>query len=638
MRGRRGGHGATKSAYCETPDLEDSQLVTGSSSPPVDSRRRSRGRGRAKRQKNTPTSSAEKEFSPISPSSHSGAVANSHNTIPIPISFSVAGDDGGGSKSASTSHANSHSTRTDSSNHTTADAKPLLKAYQDHFAGTSQTEHQHSPKVSPDNKRKVDADEASYNNVDYDEGSKYDNYASSVEDGMGMETMNALHGTSMQMSNSSYEEDGASSESSQEHEEHEEHEADARTDVGSGPTPHRAGGAGGFKYQEVVRNKADRKKMLPVDCVNCKSFFRSDASEKNMSVEEYMRKYNHSRHRCTAQAPTPEDLSYWEMGFPSTQDDPQQAHIKETGGTKWRSDGPREGAAAPGSHKASSVKSRSSNAVPSTASSTDAAAAQLRRRTSSSRPLSAEPSDRPESKGKTGSGVGGVDMAAVAGDFASSASGSFPNSGRKARPSGWITPKTGFCSDSPTASSGVNRLRPGAGGRSTTPSKRRSPSTAAASTADGAGTAVGVAGGVGDRAAQRKRAADFNNAYGIKLAAGSSAVKEPGDANSKCRAATDGIEERNPDIRKADAAFGNFSVALESAALEDEEGAVEEEDAGAEDTNDADAEGSPKAFMFGSAPPEETQCSESSQNMFAATESLQKQHSGTYMDNTFQTL
>jgi hypothetical protein len=52
------------------------------------------------------------------------------------------------------------------------------------------------------------------------------------------------------------------------------------------------------KYTEVVRNKQDRKKMPSHDCVNCKKFFADDAKAKQMSVEEYLAKYNHSRHRC----------------------------------------------------------------------------------------------------------------------------------------------------------------------------------------------------------------------------------------------------------------------------------------------------------------------------------------------------
>lgn len=260
--------GAANPGHIVTHAMEDSQLVTGSSSPPIDSRRRSRGgRGRAKRQKNTPSSSSEKEFSPISPPSS----GNANNLTPIPIKLSVttpvasATRVGGGGRDVP----NDDDSRDDCNGVNT------LKAYQDHFAGSSQTKH--FPEVSPENKRKVD--DVSPNDDEEVLSSKKDAYQSSFEEeNMGMETMNALHDASMPMSNHSYSK-GDESETS--------HDSDEKDE-----TDHAGAGAGaGFKYQEVVRNKTDRKKMLPVDCVNCKKFFQSDAREKNMSIEEYMALY-----------------------------------------------------------------------------------------------------------------------------------------------------------------------------------------------------------------------------------------------------------------------------------------------------------------------------------------------------------
>ena len=353
-------------------------------------------------------------------------------------------------------------------------------------------------------------------------------------------------------------------------------------------------------------------------------------------------RYNHSRHRCTSEAPKPEDLSYWDMGFPSTQDDPQQVHIKETGGTKWRTNDV-SGHVPAASGSLAPLRSLPNADRSDRPTSRGAGSGTLHR------PSTADRSDRPASRG--------ADMAVTAGDFAAGIGGTLlPSSERKTKSGGWITPKTGFgspttpaggASSSVASSSSASRLKlgfasSGGGGggggggthanrsRSTTPNKSRSSKvTAKAKGVANAGSVFSRNGGVGDRCAPRRQGDTLNNCDWV-------ATKADHSSGSVAE------RERRESSHMLGTVDSNFSAALlESAALDDDDDDDDDDDEEEDDDNDDNddndnddhEEESLKEFQFGTAPPEaEVNDTEETQH--------NKQRSQTYhdVDSTFQTL
>ena len=78
----------------------------------------------------------------------------------------------------------------------------------------------------------------------------------------------------------------------------------------------------GYKYLETVRGKDARRRLNAETCDCCAQWYAGMTPE-----ERQQRLANVSRHRCTAQRP-PSPEGFWSVGFPNTEDDTQQQHLR----------------------------------------------------------------------------------------------------------------------------------------------------------------------------------------------------------------------------------------------------------------------------------------------------------------------
>eukprot|EP00039_Didymoeca_costata_P016131 m.284310 g.284310 ORF g.284310 m.284310 type:complete len:575 (-) comp16339_c3_seq31:2721-4445(-) len=81
-----------------------------------------------------------------------------------------------------------------------------------------------------------------------------------------------------------------------------------------------------FNYQETVLNRSERRQLVGNACPECVGWF--GAMEKITGVSAKQRIQEISRHRCTCDRPR-EPPDFFDIGFPNTQDDPQQAHLRD---------------------------------------------------------------------------------------------------------------------------------------------------------------------------------------------------------------------------------------------------------------------------------------------------------------------
>lgn len=81
----------------------------------------------------------------------------------------------------------------------------------------------------------------------------------------------------------------------------------------------------GFKYNEVVRDKAARMKMHGEDCAECEKYHRFVFQTEGQKGLDRVLKY--TRHKCVHTKVQEDPEFMWDMGFPNTQEDPQQQHL-----------------------------------------------------------------------------------------------------------------------------------------------------------------------------------------------------------------------------------------------------------------------------------------------------------------------
>lgn len=84
----------------------------------------------------------------------------------------------------------------------------------------------------------------------------------------------------------------------------------------------------GYKYKEVVRNKAERAKLKAFDCEQCRSFYDA-MSDMGLPEENRRRLVNAcSRHRARFE-PHDTPPNFWDMGFIEASEAPRQAQDEE---------------------------------------------------------------------------------------------------------------------------------------------------------------------------------------------------------------------------------------------------------------------------------------------------------------------